>query len=346
MSLQFAATLPAEERELGDFLCGTFRASPQAASFRRETLHWKYFAEHPEYRGPRSYVVRGERGIVAHAGIWPIDLLRNSSRARAIHLIDWAAAPEAPGTGLLLLRKLAEKADLLLTIGGSSDTQAILPKIGSKHLGDLKMYARVVRPTLQLRTTPRAGWKAALKFLRNAAIHPGRLPSLPKNWEALPIADFDASMASILDADGNSGVFRARRTVAGLNHMLECPAAIFSAFHVLRSGKPRGYLVLSRAGHQSRIADLRVQGDDADWECAASLATRTAAASPEVCEVVAGFSNGRIQQALEQCGFRLRRADPIFGYDPRRLPDSAELDLNLLDGDACFMHDPQNPYLS
>jgi hypothetical protein len=52
---------------------------------------------------------------------------------------------------VLVFRKLAGVVDVLLDIGGSEETKAILPKMGFQHAADMEMFARVVRPWGQFR---------------------------------------------------------------------------------------------------------------------------------------------------------------------------------------------------
>lgn len=347
MSSQFTATLATDQAALAEFLRGIFHADAEAISFRSEVLRWKYFSADPDWTDPRSYVIKENDRIVAHGGVWPLRLASASAEFRAIHLIDWAASPSAPGTGVLLLRKMAEKAHLLVTVGGSADTQAILPRIGFQSFGKLKTYARAVRPWLQFRTRPGRNWQAPLRLVRNTAWSVSGLPPVPRDWDVVPISLFDSSNDSIVGGKPASGI-SSRRTVAGLNHLLSCPAAKFSAFVLLQARQLSGYFLLSQVANQTRIVDLGLASDDPNcWLEACSMATRTAAELQATCEIIAGFSSRRVQHAFEQSGFHLRKEDPIYCYDPRKLLDpAATLGLSLLDGDACFTTDPHNPYLT
>jgi hypothetical protein len=138
------------------------------------------------------------------------------------------------------------------------------------------------------------------------------------------------------------------RTIAGLNRLLDCPAATFAAFLMFNENQLRGYFVLSLVAGQTRIVDLRLASDDPEsWKAACALAARTAAELPETCEIAVGFSRPDVQQAFEQMGFRLRQTLPIFYYDPRKLLQSvAGFDLSMSDGDACFMANLKHPFLT
>ncbi len=347
MSSQFTATLPREQNALAELLKATFPTSSEVNSFLPDVLRWKYFSPHPDWSGPRSYVVKKEEAIVGHGGIWPVRLAGASAELKVIHLIDWAASRSATGVGVLLLRKLAGLADLLLTIGGSDETQRILPKLGYQQSGELKMQVKVVRPWLQFRTAAHPSWKTPLRLVRNAFWSLSSLPPAPKGWHVSRITRFDSSREALLPGSKQE-ILRPIRTIAGLNYVLSCPAAAFAAFLLYEGSRLSGYFVLSLVAGQTRIADLRlISADPESWKSACVLAARTAAEIPETCEIVAGFSSPQLQECFEQAGFRVRQTLPIFYYDPRKiLKNVPTFDLSMFDGDACFMANLNHPFLT
>jgi hypothetical protein len=347
MSSQFTATLPREQNALAELLKATFPTSSEVNSFLPDVLRWKYFSPHPDWSGPRSYVVKKEEAIVGHGGIWPVRLAGASAELKVIHLIDWAASRSATGVGVLLLRKLAGLADLLLTIGGSDETQRILPKLGYQQSGELKMQVKVVRPWLQFRTAAHPSWKTPLRLVRNAFWSLSSLPPAPKGWHVSRITRFDSSVEALLPGSKQE-ILRPIRTIAGLNYVLSCPAAAFAAFLLYEGSRLSGYFVLSLVAGQTRIADLRlISADPESWKSACVLAARTAAEIPETCEIVAGFSSPQLQECFEQAGFRVRQTLPIFYYDPRKiLKNVPTFDLSMFDGDACFMANLNHPFLT
>ncbi|MGB8013335.1 MAG: hypothetical protein WCF68_17120 [Terriglobales bacterium] len=346
MAFEFVAIKASEQQELAQFLVSSLRADPDLNAFQPEVIYWKYFADHPDWTGPRSYAVRQEGQIVAHGGVWPVRLVTPKGEVKAIHLIDWAASRAAVGAGVYLLRKLVGLGDMLLTIGGSQDTRNLLPKLGYKHCGELRRYARVVRPWLQFRTTPEKNWKTPIKFLRNSARALTGIPSVPKGWRASKVETFTGIDAGTI---GQTTHFTSPgRTAAGLDYLLGCPAARFSGFLVSHGQQLRGYFLLTQVGRQVRIVDIRVRGEDREsWQAICALAARSAAEDPEICEIVAASSIDLTREAWLQAGFVHRRTEAILCYDPRKLVISGPpLDLNLADGDACIMGAPIASYLS
>jgi hypothetical protein len=243
---------------------------------------------------------------------------------------------------------VAGLADVLLTIGGSEDTKSVLPKLGYKRRGELRLYARVVRPWLQFRTTPQKNWKTPVKFLRNSAHALTGFPTVPKGWQATKVSNFTGAIEDCAAPPHMTDFISSKRTAAGLSHLLPCPAAVFSGFQVSDSQRLRGYFVLAQIGRQVRIVDIQVNGGDQEsWQAICVLAARGAAADPDICEIVAASSIVPTGEAWLQAGFVQRRTEPIFCYDPRKLMSSAAgLNLSLADGDQCFLTDPLFPYLS
>jgi hypothetical protein len=348
MSLQFAAALPSQKAALSKFLRQVFGADPQINSFQPQVLDWKYFSPHPAWSEPRSFLLQKDQEILGHGGVWPIALGTGEEPTQAIHLVDWAASPAALGAGVHVLRSISQMADVMITIGGSPDTRKILPKLGYKSGGVLRRYARVVRPWLQMRTRTRQDWKMPLRFLRNASDVLRPLPRVPSTWRIERVAHFGEEVELALRRKNTSGEIAPARTIAGLNHMLACPAAEFSGFVIRDSSRLVGYFILANVGRQARIVDFNVASDPPDalaMLCAA--AARTAAADRRVAEIVAGASSEKGQNAWLQLGFRPRREDAILYLDRRkRLGSETILNLSLIDGDLAFMYNPDRPYIS
>jgi hypothetical protein len=128
-----------------------------------------------------------------------------------------------------------------------------------------------------------------------------------------------------------------RRSPELLNYMLACPGAAFSGYVIRERSAVCGYFVLSRVGGQTRIADIWTEGD---WAVAFSLAVREAMRDPETCEVAAAASIDRLRRAARS-QLQPRGADPIFVYDPKGLLAGAPpLHVQLLDGDECYLNNP------
>jgi hypothetical protein len=346
MPFEFVQLEASEQPALREFLVNSFAEGETLTSFRPEVLTWKYFSKHPDWPGVRSFVVKDAGRIVAHGGVWPVRLRAQGRELRAIHLIDWAASRAAVGAGVYLLRKIAGLADLLINIGGSQDTLSVLPKLGYKRCGELLQYARVIRPWLHLRTTAQKNWKLPMKFFRDVTRTLAAKPAVWEKWTAEKLSTFsDAIEPEINGKSGDSTI--SLRSVAQLNHLLSCPAAEFSGYLVREKEQLRAFFLLATMGHQARIVDVRLIGNESgSWAAICNLAASAAAADPNIAEITAASSVAPVQQAWSKAGYSRRQMDKIFSLDPRALiaPNLA-VDLSLIDTDLCIVRDPKFPYL-
>jgi hypothetical protein len=348
MSLQVEQTQPSEQSALVQFLISVFDANPDAPFVNPKLMWWKYFEPCADWSGPRSMILKQGEQIVAHGGIFPFTFVTEGREVAGIHLIDWAASPSVPGAGVLLLRKVVSLTEVVLAIGGSSDTREVMPKIGFKQRGDLQVYARVIRPWGQLRACGFKGWKAPLRLARNVLWSLAPTPSLLEGWSAVGIPQFDESVSPLLQARTTREFTPCKRSAGMLNYMLSCPGAVFSAFLLMKAKELRGYFILSSVGGQCRVADILINSNvPADWRTAFAVATRTAAENPETCEVEAVGSIPLVSDAISHNGFHLRERCPIFLFDPKgRLADAPPLHINLLDGEGAYLNDPAHPFLT
>lgn len=153
MSLEFR---PGTEADLPAIIA-LLRQAFDGQAMNEDLLRWKYFSP------TRSYVMLRDGLVIAHGCGWPVP------RFNAVCLIDWVSAQSAPGMGIMLVRKMAQLAPVMLSIGGSEMTQQIMPKIGFVPKGELLTFARVLRPWKQFRTRPDSrGLKGLAQFARNA----------------------------------------------------------------------------------------------------------------------------------------------------------------------------------
>jgi hypothetical protein len=340
---------PTVREALVSFLLAVFHLTPEAPFVQPALLRWKYDEARPDWSGPRSFIWKDGDAIAAHACLCPVTYRLPAGDVTGSYLIDWAASRTSAGAGVKLLRSLARQCDTLFAVGGSADTRSILPKLGYRHVCDLRYYARVLRPWRQFRTDPfPRRWKAPLRLARNIIWSLTPMPGPPRDWSDQKISTFESSLQPVLDARAESPFPCSRRTWELMNYYLRCPSAVFTAALVLRAGVPSGWYVLSRVGGQVRIADLWVNSASAaDWSAAYVLAARAASGDPEACELVASASIPPAVEAVTLAGFRFRHADPVFVLDPRKLfAPSQPLNVTFLESDLAYGLDPTYPYLT
>jgi hypothetical protein len=340
MPLSFVPTGRDDVPELLKFLTGAFGLRGDAPFVARDLIEWKYFAPRPYWDGPRSYLLKQDGKLAAHGCAHPAAFVTPRGTVTSTRVIDWAAGAGVPGAGVLLFRKFAALADTLFAVGGSPETQSILPKIGFRRVGELSLYALPVRPLRQFLRRPQKDARAAARLVRNLAWR--RIPRVgeAQRFSAVPVERF----ISLLEPGPAAEFTPARRSPELLNYMQACPGAVFRGFVIREGLNERGHFMLSRVGGQTRIVDIRIE---VDWKAAFALAVREAARDPETCEIAAAASTDRLREAILANGLRPRGAEPVFLYDPKRLlADAAPLSVQLLDGDECYLNNPAYPFWS
>jgi hypothetical protein len=311
---------------------------PDACFVRPDLMDWKYFAPHPFWTGARSYILESDGVIAAHGCISPV---RFAGGIASMQIIDWAAGPKLPGGGLLLYRNCLALTDTLLAIGGSEATQRLIPKVKwFREMPCATRFARPLRPVRQVLANPK-NWKLPVRLGRNLLDSLAATPS-SSGWRCEAVARFAEAETPTVAACA------LQRTAAWLNYLLDCPAAQMCAFELYDRDVRRGQVVLSRIGHQVRIADLSIAGDSLeDWIQAVAAITLEVKNNPEIYEIAAASSLPWMCQALERCGFQKRGTIPIHLADPKkRIPPGAVPEVDLAIGDGFYLADASDPFWS
>src|SRR5437016_5260948 len=126
----------------------------------------------------------------------------------------------------------------------------------------------------------------------------GRLAKAGR-WEISRVPRFDETTRSVLTS-GPRPYGVAERTVAQLNHRLQCPAVATRGYVLRRLDKIEGYAIASVGTWEAKIVDIRLQSDDPqDWAAAYALVTDTLRREPAVCRISALASVPPLRKALE-----------------------------------------------
>jgi len=332
----------------------TFRASTQhdAASIaalltaaglnpntRPEDLSWKYWRERADWPGSRSYVLCDRGELVAHGNIVPGEIAWGHERARIIHVVDWAAQPRAMGAGVSLMKRLGRLADILLSVGGSSDTRRILPVIGFRPHSSIFACARPLHPLRILGASGTRRWKL-LPRLARSTLWRLQAPSFRAgSWEAHRIGpEHVHELAAVLPRPMHDiGVFR--RSEALFQHLLQCPIVGSELYGVAHSGRMRGYFLLTFAPRQARLADLWIDSQDpADWRALIQCAVSRALQHPDAAEMTGWASDSALSQRFLECGFHVRGAQPVMLAVRGNWKPPSTLHVQMLDTDAAYLH--------
>ncbi len=302
-------------------------------------MDWKFFRPNPMWAGTRSYVLESDGRIIGHACISPVTFSGSKTLVSSAQLIDWAAGPQMPAAGLMLMRQCLPLTDSLLAIGGSQDARPLFPRMNwLRRLAGMTQYARPLRPLRQILRS-KLDWKTPARLARNVLWNAQGLPA-SKAWSAARVSQF----AEVWQPRADVPVLL--RTKEWMNYLLDCPAASMEAYLVLHDKQPRGHFLLARVGPQTRIVDLVVDTEDhQDWVDAIASAVRQAALQPDACEVAAASSLPLFCRALEACGFHERGRVPVYIADPKnKIADAALVEITLAVGDGFYFSSPEWPF--
>lgn len=344
-SLDFRQTAQCDSAALSDFLRRIFRLRAAASLLADTHLEWKYWSARPDWPGSRSFTGRHGAAIVAHAGAWPVRVRVPNDVIDAVHLIDWAAAPESPGAGIWLVRQIRAKVRMMIATGGSEITRRILPLLGFRPHGEVCSFARPVRPLPQALSTAEKNWRLPARFLRNTAWCLSQPLSLPRGWSASPIAPED--VPEELWPQPSAAMAVTARDAGLYRYYVDSPSARHLLFGLEKNRELAGYVCLAFAPHVARIADLWLPSTKVDDWCAGfRTAAVLAAREKDVYEVSAWASTARGKEGLTRAGFRLRDRSALSLSGESGLLDARTLHVQMIDCDASFLSGDDVSYLT
>jgi hypothetical protein len=336
MRTTFRPSVPADAADIVDLLA----AAGLKPNVEPEALAWKYWTEREDWAGARSFVATRGAQILAHAAAVPGSCVTASQRVTVLHLIDWAARPNAAGVGVSLMKYVGRLADALVAVGGSEQTLQILPHIGFRPYGTAEGYVRVLRPLRHFGAFSTASWKLPAKLVRRSLWSLSSSGVAPPGWNIGRISsDEIASLVEALPrASGGMGIFE--RSVGLFRYMLHCPIVPMELYALKNQNKVRGYFLLAFAPGQARIADCWVATDEPSaWYALMQYAALQARRHRDVAEIVAWSSDPVLSRALLTSGFHHRSQQPIF----LRSTGAEEvipgrMRVQMLDNDAAYFH--------
>ncbi len=331
------ATEPKDLPALAKFLVRVYQFDPSDHHADTRLLEWKYLCPRPGWDGSRSYVLERAGEIVAHGGVCPqIFRLPTGATVSSLTIMDWAADPSSPGAGVMLYRKLMEMAPTSFVIGGAPATRLIIPRIGFRYVGDALTYASWLRPWREFRLRPRTR-RSALRLLHGLT-HPARnRRRASAGWDCAPVNQFDDSLLPVLNNTKRAWTF-CERSIADLNHLLQCPHLEMRGFLLRSEGQLRGYFIIGKAEWEARLLDLVVDSADAnEWNLACAAVTQAAQLDPEICRIRVLASFPILTQALVWNGYWCQYKEPIVIHDPTNALERAfPVSFQLFDGDSGY----------
>lgn len=345
MKSEFRSTVPEDAPAIAAFLERIFGFPAGMPLVEPRHLDWKAWQERRDWSGSRGYVMARHGQIDAHAIVVPLCCTDGKQRFRFVHLIDWAADPAAVGSGVSLLKRIAQMVDAVIAVGGSQATQKVLPGLGFKAWGNVTRFARPVRPFRRFATqkfTPRLLAQVARGLLWSAQAASLR----PKGWNVAPVRAEELFATGISWPHGAEGAFTFARTAEAMAYFLRCPATPMALYSVMKANRARGYFLLAFAPGHARIADFYIDSvDREDWRILAELAVAQARDNPDVAEVVAMASEPVTCGALLDSGFHVRGSSPLRVLPAKGLAlPSGKIRFQMIDSDFAYLHSNEIRY--
>jgi Acetyltransferase (GNAT) domain len=338
MPFECRPSTSADERALIELLTRVFAADSQAAFVNPALLRWKYWEPREDYTEPRSFVMEKDGRIVAHIGLWPVTVRREGKSECGVHIIDWAADPDASGSGIFLLQRMARSFDFVYAIGGSDATQAILPKLGFRAVAEAHVWARPMRPWRQFRNHQSVNWRLPARLVRNIgwAHLPGK--SVDPAWTVAESNDLSSNGLGLLVAESAPAFFQ---------YVRRCPGAQSRTFHILHNARSVGFFVLSAVWEQARVAGVWLEDSSPDtWAAVLRLAQDTAFRLTGASEIILRCGAGPATLGAEKAGLRLRARIPVFVLRKRGGAEPLQLPFHFLDNDAFFLGGPSAGFVT
>lgn len=330
-------------------LMRTLLGGSELLALKEAMMSWKYDQPRSGWTAERAIVAVDGGCLVAHTGVWPLELSTPRGAASCVHLIDWVADRTSPGAGTAVYLAGLALAPVSIVIGGSDEARRILPKLGFRQVGKMKIHALPLRLWRQFLHRPNCGPARRMALLaRNLLWRAGKGSVEPDAWRWKEIRTFDATHEAWMASLGGSAFVSSSRNAAVLNYLLACPAMPVTAAEALGDGERQALLVLAQAGRQMRVADLRVSGESEEaWTKAYGWAVHMALRSSDADELAAGSMSAITDVALAANGFRVRATKPVWVRDRGKLLEGAPpLRLQLADSDGFLVYDAGDPYLT
>lgn len=329
-------SVPADAADIVELLA----AAGLKPNVEPEALDWKYWTERDDWAGRRSFVAARGAQILGHAAVVPGRCATVSGRVTVLHLIDWAARPNAAGVGVSLMKHVGRLADALLAIGGSEQTLQILPHIGFRPCGTAEGYVRVLHPLRRVGAFSSASWKLPAKLARRGLWRLSSPVAAPTGWSVRRIDSDEITdlVEALPRASSAMDVFE--RSVGSFRHMLRCPIVPMELYGLESQDEVRGYFLLAFAPGQARVADCWVANHEPDaWHALMQFASLQAWKRRDVAELVAWSSDSTMTRALLTSGFHLRNQQPIFLRSAGAEEiTQGHLRVQMLDNDAAYYH--------
>jgi len=306
---------------------------PEAPFLHPALLRWKFWEPREDHSGPRGFVIERDGRIAAHVGLWPVTVKSGAAIEEGVHLIDWASDPQTPGAGVSLVQRMTRMHDFVYAMGGSDASRSVLAQFGFRRVEDVLIWARPLRPWVQIRHHQRRDWRLPSRLLRNSWWARSPRQSLPAGWVAARTSPGESAIST----ERPPGFFR---------YLERCPSARLLTFGILHDGRMAGSFALTDVQGQARLAGIWLESPSAErWRIAHVLAQGAALEHTNCSEIVARGLE-RTGGAAGAAGLRVRGRAPAFLYRKSGDFDSLPTRFQIVDNDRVFWSEERPAFLT
>lgn len=155
MGFSIRAMEPADLVAVSRLMVKVFPQSHSPTEWAR-IMEWMYFSPSLVNGGPRALVIADAHSIIGHVGCTVSPFTDGRRWLRVVNPANWVVDPDCKA-GLLAVRLMLEigaAGDVVMVIGGSEQTQRIIPKLGYKERFRVERYIKVLKPWRLLGSSP------------------------------------------------------------------------------------------------------------------------------------------------------------------------------------------------
>jgi hypothetical protein len=318
-----------------------------AYRFSHEALLWKYFdgPGGPTEDSACSLIGRAAGKIVGHVGICPRQFIVSGDGTTPVSTmkpIDWRASAEYPGLGVFLMLRAFATCTTQYGLGGSAQTEAIMPQLGLERKHGIGIYRKVLTPFHRMRTTHQGLIRKCAGTARDlASILRVRTLPTPQIVELRPAPAF-TSEVDCIQRQSSYPMVTCRRDHLLLNYFLRCPLSGFSGWTVHTSQRMIGFAVLKITSHErsllGKIVDCWLDAEaPCFWQAAvAAMIDRFRALAAD--SITCYATTPSLRSALIWNGFAKSSEKNVYIRDKQQaLPPDLPFGLSLLEGDHAIL---------
>jgi hypothetical protein len=259
-----------------------------------------------------------------------------------MHAIDWLGSVAHPGSGTFLMLQAFATSKTQYAVGGTTQAQALFPRLGFDQKFKLVMFCKVLAPFHRLRAAGQGlfrKWAGTAKDM--ASVWRGRTPPVRQAVELRSARAFTEEIDCLL-RQSSLRIVTSQRNHSLLNYVLRYPLSGFYGWTIHTSQRMIGFAVLKITPHGriqlGKIVDCWLDTEDPFyWQAAvAALVDRLRALSAD--DVTCYATTPSLHAALRWNGFAKSDERNVYVRDKEQcLPRDLPFGFSMLDADGAIL---------